>query len=71
MPREEDIARQEARDLLVMLRDQLSQPPLPVGMRRTIEATMDLLGEGNIAKRVAARDRLEAMVAELDGRADL
>jgi hypothetical protein len=71
MPKDEDIARAETREVLVGLRDQLGMPPLPPGHRRAIEQVLDLLGEGNIDKRVAARDRLEAMLAELDGRADL
>jgi hypothetical protein len=29
---------------------------------------MDLLGEQDVAKRLASCDRLDAMVAELDGR---
>jgi hypothetical protein len=67
----EDAARAETREVLVNLRDALGQPPLPVVMRLCIEGVMDLLGEGNVDKRLAARDRLDAMVAELDGRADL
>jgi hypothetical protein len=66
----EDIARRETREVLVSLRDALGQPPLPVVMRLCIEGVMDLLGEQNIDKRLAARDRLDAVVAELDGRAD-
>jgi hypothetical protein len=66
----EDIARQETRTSLVNLRDALGQPPLPAVMRLCIEGVLDLLGEQNIDKRLASRDRLDAMVAELDGRAD-
>jgi hypothetical protein len=40
-------------------------------MRLCVEGVMDLLGEPDLDKRLAARDRLDAMVAELDGRADL
>jgi hypothetical protein len=32
---------------------------------------LDLLAEPNVARRVAARDRVDALLAELDGRADL
>ena len=71
MPTPEDIARSETRTFLVSLRDALGQPPLPVVMRLCVEGVMDLLGEPDLDKRLAARDRLDAMVAELDGRADL
>jgi hypothetical protein len=64
----EDTARAETRAFLVSLRDGLSQPPLSAKMRLCIEGVMDLLGEQDIAKRLASRDRLDAMVAELDGR---
>jgi hypothetical protein len=62
-----DIARAETRAVLVSLRDALGQPPLSVTMRLVVEGVLDLLGEQNLDKRVAARDRLDAMVAELDG----
>ena len=71
MPKPEDIARQETRTSLVNLRDALGQPPLSAVMRLCIEGVLDLLGEQNVDKRLAARDRLDAVVAELDGRADL
>ena len=71
MPTPEDIARQETREVLVSLRDALGQPPLPVGMRLCVEGVMDLLGEQDVAKRAASRDRLDATAAELDGRTDL
>jgi hypothetical protein len=67
----DDIARAETRAFLVSLRDALGQPPPPVVMRLVIEGVLELLGEGNVDKRLASRDRLGAMVAELDGRADL
>jgi hypothetical protein len=67
----EDTARAETRAFLIGLRDALGQPPLPAVMRLCIEGVMDLLGEGNPDKRVAARDRLDGVLAELDGRADL
>jgi hypothetical protein len=71
MPKPEDVARAETREVLVSLRDALGQPPLPTMMRLVIEGVLDLLGEGNIDKRLATRDRLDAVVAELDGRGDL
>jgi hypothetical protein len=71
MATEEDIARQEARAFLGSLRDALSQPPLPATVHRTLDRFLDLLAEQDLGLRVAARDRLDAMLVELDGRADL
>ena len=71
MAKQDDIARAEVRALLVLLRDGVGQPPLPAKMRLCVEGVMDVLGEQDLAKRLAAYDRLDAMLAELDGRADL
>lgn len=69
--KQDDIARAETRAFLVSLRDALGQPPLPAKLQLPVDRMLDLLAEPNIAKRVAARDRLDGMLAELDGRADL
>ena len=71
MPRAEDSARAEARKVLATLRDALDQPPLLRRHQLVLDVVLDLLAEQNLAKRVAARDRLDAMLAELDGRAGL
>jgi hypothetical protein len=70
MPRPEDTARVETRKVLVMLRDSLDQPPLPAQPRLAVELVLDLLGEQNLDKRLAARDRLAGILAELDGELD-
>jgi hypothetical protein len=67
----EDIARQETRELLVMVREALGQPPLGALLATTLIALVRLLAEQDLGKRLASRDRLDAMLAELDGRADL
>ena len=67
MAKPEDIARAETRTFLVNLRDALGGPPLPTMMRLVIEGVMDLLGEGDLDKRAASRDRIDAI---LNGRAD-
>jgi hypothetical protein len=67
MPKAQDSARIETRKVLVMLRDALDQPPLPAQPRLAVELVLDLLGEGDVARRVATRDRLTAMLAALDG----
>jgi hypothetical protein len=66
----EDAARAETRAFLLSLRDALNGPALRPQLQDPVDKLLDLLGEGNIDKRLAARDRLDAMVAELDGRAD-
>jgi hypothetical protein len=71
VPRAEDSARAEARKVLATLRDALDQPPLLRRHQLVLDVVLDLLAEHDLAKRVAARDRLDAMLAELDGRADL
>ena len=63
--RDEDIARQETRAFLGSLRDALGQPPLPATTHRTLDRFLDLLAEPNVARAVAARDRVDAMLAEL------
>jgi hypothetical protein len=68
---DESIARQEVRAYLGSLRDALSQPPLPATVHRSIDRMLDLLADQNTARRLAARDRVDAMLADLDGRADL
>jgi hypothetical protein len=69
--RDEDIARQETRAFLGSLRDAFGSPPLPATVHRSLDRFLDLLAEPNVARRVAARDRVDAMLDELDGRADL
>jgi hypothetical protein len=51
-----------------MLRDGLDQPPLSVTLRLTMEAVLDLLGEQDLGKRLAARQHLSAYLAEIRGR---
>jgi hypothetical protein len=63
MPKDDDIARRELRELLVMLRDGLDQPPLSVKFRLAMEAVLDLLGEENLGKRLAAREHISAYLA--------
>jgi hypothetical protein len=71
LPKPEDIARRETRALLIAMRDALDGPALRPRLQDPVDKLLDLLAEQNLAKRVAARDRLDGMLAELDGRADL
>jgi hypothetical protein len=63
----EDSGRVQARKVFVALRDALDQPPLLRRHQLVLDAMLDLLAEHDVAARVAARDRLAAAVAELDG----
>ena len=67
MPNSDDIARRDLRELLTMLRDGLDQPPLSVKFRLTMEAVLDMLGEQDLDKRLAAREHLSAYLAETWG----
>ena len=70
MATSEDSGRAQARKVFVALRDALDQPPLLRRHQLVVDAVLDLLAEPDIVRRVAARDRIEAVLAELDGRAD-
>jgi hypothetical protein len=67
MPKSDDIARRDLRELLTMLRDGLDQPPLSVKLRLTMEAVLDLLGEQDLSKRLATREHISAYLAEMWG----
>jgi hypothetical protein len=67
VPRAEDSARAEARKVLATLRDALDQPPLLRRHQLVLDVVLDLLAEHDVAARVAARDRLTAILAGLDG----
>ena len=68
MPSPEDSARTEAGKVLVTLRDALDLPPLPRRHQTVLDVVLDLLAEHDLDTRVAACDRLDAMLAELDGK---
>jgi hypothetical protein len=67
VPRAEDSARAEARKVLATLRDALDQPPLLRRHQLVYDVVGDLLAEPDLARRLAARDRLAGVLAELDG----
>ena len=71
MAKKEDSGRVQARKVFIALRDALDQPPLLRRHQLVVDAVLDLLAEHDVAARVGARDRLDAMLADLDGRADL
>jgi hypothetical protein len=67
LAKQDDSARRDLRELLTMLRDGLDQPPLSVKLRLAMEAVLDLLGEQDLDKRLAARERISAYLAETWG----
>ena len=67
MPKDDDIARRDLRELLTMLRDALDQPPLSARFRLTMEAVLDMLGEQDLGKRLAAREHISAYLVETWG----
>jgi hypothetical protein len=67
----DDSGRVQVRKALIALRDALDQPPLHRRHQLVLDVVLDLLAEPDIVRRVVARDRVEALLAELDGRADL
>jgi hypothetical protein len=67
MPNPEDTARQNTREFLVLVRDGLSQPPLGAMLATAIIAMVRLLAEQDLGKRLASRDSIDAMLADLYG----
>jgi hypothetical protein len=67
MPKQDDTARQELRDLLTMLRDALGQPPVGALLAALAIRTIRLLAEQDLGKRMAMREQIQAYLAETWG----
>ena len=67
MAKQDDTARQELRDLLVMLRDALGQPPLGALLAAMSIRTIRLFAEQDLGKRLAMREQIQAYLAETWG----
>jgi hypothetical protein len=67
MPKKDDTARQELRDLLVMLRDALGQPPVGALLAAMAIRTIRMLAEQDLGKRMAMREQISAYLAETWG----
>jgi hypothetical protein len=67
MPKDDDIARRELRELLIGVRELLEGPPLSVKFRLAMEAMLDMLGEQDLGKRLAMREQISAYLAETWG----
>ena len=67
MAKQDDTARQELRDLLVMLRDALGQPPVGALLAALAIRTIRLLAEQDLGKRMAMREQIQAYLVETWG----
>jgi hypothetical protein len=67
MPRKDDTARRELRELLTKVRDQLDGPPLSPALVLTLRALLGMLGEQDLGKRRLIRDDISVYLAETWG----
>ena len=67
MAKQNDTAPSDLRDLLVMLRDALGQPPLGALLAALAIRTIRLLAEQDLGKRLAMREQIQAYLAETWG----
>jgi hypothetical protein len=67
LPKQDDTARRELRDLLVMLRDALGQPPVGALLAAMAIRTIRMLAEQDLGKRMAMREQISAYLAETWG----
>ena len=67
MAKRDDTAPSDLRDLLVMLRDALGQPPLGALLTAMAIRTIRLLAEQDLGKRMAMREQICAYLAETWG----
>ena len=67
MPKDDDTARRELRDLLVMLRDALGQPPVGALLAAMAIRTIRMLAEQDLGKRLAMREQIQTYLAETWG----
>jgi hypothetical protein len=67
MPKQDDTARSELRDLLVMLRDALGQPPIGALLAALAIRVIRMLAEQDLGKRMAMREQIQAYLVETWG----
>ena len=67
MPKQDDTARSDLRDLLVMLRDALGQPPVGALLAAMAIRTIRMLAEQDLGKRLAMREQIQTYLAETWG----
>ena len=67
MPKQDDTSRRELRDLLVMLRDALGQPPVGALLAALAIRVIRMLSEQDLGKRMAMREQIQAYLVETWG----
>jgi hypothetical protein len=67
LAKQDDTARSELRDLLVMLRDALGQPPVGALLAAMAIRIIRMLAEQDLGKRMALREQISAYLAETWG----
>jgi len=67
LAKQDDTARRELRDLLVMLRDALGQPPVGALLAAMAIRTIRMLAEQDLGKRMAMREQIQAYLVETWG----
>jgi hypothetical protein len=67
LAKQDDTARQELRDLLVMLRDALSQPPVGAMLAALAIRVIRMLAEQDLGKRMAMREQIHTYLVETWG----
>ena len=67
MAKRDDTAPSDLRDLLVMLRDALGQPPIGALLAALAIRTIRLLAEQELGKRIAMREQIQAYLVETWG----
>ena len=67
MAKPDDTARRELRDLLVMLRDALGQPPVGALLAAMAIRVIRMLAEQDLGKRMAMREQIQTYLVETWG----
>ena len=67
MAKRDDTAPSDLRDLLVMLRDALGQPPVGALLAATAIRTIRMLAEQDLGKRIAMREQIQTYLVETWG----
>ena len=68
MAKRDDTAPGDLRDLLVMLRDALGQPPVGALLAALAIRTIRMLAEQDLGKRMAMREQVSAYLTETWGK---
>ena len=67
MVKQDDTSRQELRELLVMLRDALGQPPVGALLAALAIRVIRMLAEQDLGKRMAMREQIQTYLADTWG----